>query len=283
MLFRIGDITGNSSNHRYQLKKILLKLKSALTRKSSQAGQAHCPARFAAQLRKLERRVHYRIRNRNLFIQAFKHRSYLHFSEESRVMSYERLEFLGDSILNLIAAEHLYHKFPSNEEGQLTKQKALMVNKKVLSRKARALGLGDLILMSESEDKAGGRNRSSITADVLEAVIGAVFLDRGYIAARNFVTEFIFDDLDAVLADEDGINFKGTLLELAQQSNWGIPVYSVIREVGPEHHKEFTVEVKIKNKVLGTGKGMSKKEAEQKSARIALQKLNQIPSNHVRN
>jgi ribonuclease-3 len=223
-----------------------------------------------------EERTQYRFRNPSLLIQALKHRSYLNMTSEKRSQSYERLEFLGDAILNLIVTELLYSRFPNQDEGTMTKEKAALVNKKILAAKAADLCLGDLILLSDSEEKVGGRRRLSILSDVLESVIGAVFLDSEYSVTRNIATRYIYNDMDAVLNDKQCINFKGTLLELTQGQNWGIPVYNVIEERGPEHQKEFIIQVFIKNTPYGTGKGLSKKEAEQIAAREALIKLNAL-------
>jgi ribonuclease III len=223
-----------------------------------------------------EERTQYRFKNPSLLIQALKHRSYLNMTSEKRSQSYERLEFLGDAILNLIVTELLFSRFPNQDEGAMTKGKATLVNKKILAAKALELRLGDLILLSDSEEKVGGRQRLSILADILESVIGAVFLDSGYSGSRMIATRYIYNDMDAVLNDKQSINFKGNLLELTQGQNWGIPVYNVIEERGPEHQKEFTIQVFIKNTPHGTGKGSSKKEAEQFAAREALVKLNAL-------
>ncbi len=218
----------------------------------------------------------YRFKNPLLLIQALKHRSYLNVTSENRNQSYERLEFLGDAVLNLIVTEMLYTKFPGQDEGTMTKEKATLVNKKILADKASVMRLGEFILLSECEEKGGGRKRSSILSDVLEAVIGAVFLDSGYAECRKIALNQIYDDLDGILNDHQSVNFKGTLLELAQGKNLGMPVYSVINEKGPEHRKEFTVQVSVGNTTYGTGKGWSKKEAEQIAAREALIKLNTL-------
>ncbi len=223
-----------------------------------------------------ENRTRYRFRNPELLIQALKHRSYLNVTSEKRCQSYERLEFLGDAILNLIVTELLFSRFPSQDEGIMTKEKATLVNKKILASKAAGLRLGDMILLSESEEKVGGRRRMSILADVMESVIGAVFLDSGYTDARKIALRFVYNDLDHILNDFQSMNFKGTLLELTQGKNWGIPVYMVTGERGPEHRKEFTVQVQIKNVPYGSGTGLSKKEAEQSAAREALIKLNAL-------
>lgn len=221
-----------------------------------------------------EERTNYRFKNPALLIQALKHRSFLNVTSEKRSQSYERLEFLGDAILNLIVTELLFSRFPHQDEGTMTKEKATLVNKKILAAKSADLRLGDLLLLSESEEKIGGRQRMSILADVLESVIGAVFLDSGFHDSRKIALNYIYSDIEEILNDNQSMNFKGTLLELTQGKNWGIPLYTVILERGPEHQKEFTIQVQIKNIPYGNGTGPSKKEAEQLAAREALIKLN---------
>jgi ribonuclease-3 len=226
-------------------------------------------------IRDFEKQIHTTIHRPELFIQALKHRSYLNVTNEERIASYERLEFLGDLILNLITGEKLFLRYPTQEEGDLTKAKSLLVNKKILAQKAKALGLGRFILISEGEERSGGRSRASILSDVLESVIGAIYLDSGYHQAKVFVLNHILYDMDEILSDDAHANFKGELLEWAQGKEWGIPSYVVVNEVGPEHSKEFTVEVMIKQEVFGAGKGLTKKDAEQHAAREALKKIKQ--------
>jgi ribonuclease-3 len=226
-------------------------------------------------LRSFEKTIDVRIYDPHIFIQALKHRSYLSIGNEQRVRSYERLEFLGDLILNLITGEFLYKLYPHQYEGDLTKSKSLLVNKKILAQQAETLGLGRFILMSEGEEKSGGRLRPSILSDVLESVIGAIYLDSGYPASREFVLSHILHNTEEILSDDLNFNYKGELLEWSQAQEWGIPAYNVINQEGPEHNKEFTVEVLIKQQVYGNGKGLTKKDAEQQAARQALKKIKQ--------
>lgn len=228
---------------------------------------------YDALLRSFEKAIGARIHNPYLFIQALKHRSYLSIGNEDRVHSYERLEFLGDLILNLITGEFLYNLYPDQEEGDLTKNKSLLVNKKILALQAEGLGLGPFILMSEGEEKSGGRSRASILSDVLESVIAAIYLDSGYSAAKKFILGHILHNAVEILNDDLHFNYKGELLEWSQAKEWGIPAYTVIHQEGPEHNKEFTVEVSIKQQVYGSGKGLTKKDAEQQAARQALEKV----------
>lgn len=220
-----------------------------------------------------EQRIGYSIHNTQIFTQALKHRSYLSVRNESRTDSYERLEFLGDAVLNLAVSEFLFNRFPRDEEGDLTKNKALLVNKRVLGRRAEQIGLGEFVLMSEGEEKSGGRNRVSILADILESVLGAILMDGGYEPARRFVVRYVLADVDKILFDEHNHNYKGELLEYTQSHDWGMPSYSLINQTGPEHQKSFMVEVLIKGEVFGTGQGTTKKNAEQQAAKQALTRV----------
>lgn len=221
----------------------------------------------------LESRIGYRIEDKGIFVQAFKHRSYLSVTSESRCRSYERLEFLGDAVLNLVTATRLYQEYPEVDEGDLTKNKASLVNKHVLADRARKMGLGEFVFLSDGEERSGGRDRSSILADLIEAVIGAIFLDGGYREARDFIQRCILTDIQKQLSDDMTTNYKGELLELVQAQGWGLPQYIVVAEDGPEHSKEFSVNVSIRSKEYGFGKGGTKKAAEQQAAREALQRL----------
>ncbi len=226
--------------------------------------------RWLEQLRTLERRIGHTFRHRDLLVQALKHRSYLSVLNEDRIASYERLEFLGDAVLNMVVSEFLYSAFPRDEEGDLTKHKALLVNKKTLARKAEDLGIGEFVLLSDGEERSGGRTRTSILSDVLESIVGALLLDAGYHRTRTFIQQNLLLDFHGVLDDERNQNFKGELLEYTQSHDWGMPAYTLVDSTGPEHQKEFTVEVLIRNEVFGVGKGMTKKDAEQQAAKEAL-------------
>ncbi len=194
-------------------------------------------------LQDLSRVLGVRIENPKLYIQALKHRSFLNVSNEKHFSSYERMEFLGDAILSTITAEFLFQKYPESDEGFLTKGKSHLVNKKTLAHKAEALGLGQFIVMSDGEERSGGRSRSSILSDVFEALIAAVYLDHGYHTARKFVLDTLLCDTERILQSEMNSNFKGDLLEYTQGKDLGIPQYIVVSETGPEHQKEFTIQV----------------------------------------
>ncbi len=213
----------------------------------------------------------YRFHNSGLLTEALTHRSYANSNGTN--LTYERLEFLGDSVLGVIVARHLFNKHLGFSEGELTKAKAALVNIKALTQVARKEGLGKYILLSPEEDRAGGRNRPSILSDVLEAVIGAIYLDGGIVAASNVIDRVLiqrFADIDTRLLS---VNHKGDLLEMMQGEGQGLPRYDVVSETGPDHEKVFTVAVHTNGREVGRGVGSNKKDAEQAAAREALRVL----------
>jgi ribonuclease-3 len=212
----------------------------------------------------------------DLLIQALKHRSFLAFSNEDRLFSNERLELLGDAVLGLVVTEHLYQKYPEQEEGDLTAIKSLVVSREILAKTSRQINLGEYILMNDAEEKSGGRERTSILADTMEAIIGALYLDGGLPAARHFIANVLLLNIKKITTEEKHKNFKSLLLEYSQSKSLGLPFYVVRDEEGPDHNKLFTVEVRIQNEILGLGKGSSKKTAEQEAAQMALKKLQVI-------
>ena len=227
-------------------------------------------------IHELEARLKYKFIDRALITQALKHRSYLSVTNEQRLSSNERLELLGDAVLGMVVTEFLYKRFPTKEEGELTAIKSLMVSRKILARVGKQIGIGDFILLNDAEQKAGGRNRSSIVADALEAVIGAIYLDGGLDTVVNFIQKKLLAKTEKIISEKQNRNFKSILLEYSQSKSLGLPHYYVRNEEGPDHNKLFTIEVKVNNQVLGMGKGNSKKKAEQISAKNALKKLNII-------
>jgi ribonuclease-3 len=213
----------------------------------------------------------HRFRNPGLLNEALTHRS--HANSTNSAVTYERLEFLGDSVLGLVVARALFLRHPKYSEGELTKAKASLVNVKTLTKVARREHLGDYIHLSPEEDRAGGRQRSSILADVLEAVIGAVYLDGGIEAAEDLIQQLILDHFDSHDTRLMNVNFKGDLLEYLQGQGQGLPRYEVVNETGPDHEKVFTVAVHTNGRVVGHGVGTNKKDAEQQAAREALSVL----------
>lgn len=212
---------------------------------------------------------------------ALTHRSYLSVTGQGPRESNERLEFLGDSVLGLVTSDYLYSQHPNEHEGQLTKTKSLLVSKAILSRRALAMGLGRFVLMSHSEIESGGRQRLSIVADAFEAVIGAIYLDLGFEAAREFIQHWLLRDYREIAADKRHTNYKSHLQEYVQSTFRTHPVYRIRSEMGPDHSKQFMVEVMVGRRTLGTGRGRNKKEAEQAAARDALEKVQERPSDRL--
>jgi ribonuclease-3 len=220
----------------------------------------------------LEQRLGVRFRDVTLLNQALLHRSYLNGRSATRTDSNERMEFLGDSVLGLVVNEHLYRKYPEENEGNLTKIKSLIVSRQILAQKAEETGLGRYLLLSSSESEAGGRTRASIIADALEAVIGAIYLDQGLPAAQGFVQGIILDEVRELTQNEDNLNYKSLLQEKVQGERKLHPVYRIRKEMGPDHEKTFHVDVSVGGQVVGHGEGHTKKEAEQAAARSALER-----------
>jgi len=220
----------------------------------------------------LEKVIGTTIGNKKIYLEALIHRSYLEENEQFS-LSNERLEFLGDSVLNLIIGEYLFNKFPQEEEGFLTKVRAKMVNRNALSLVADNLNMGELLIISSSVPKSITHNSKSMLSDALEALIGAIYLDKGLETCQKFIQKNILEPAlknGEHLVDE---NYKSQLLEYAQANKLTIPVYQIVSEEGPHHDKTFIAEVIIGEKVLGEGKGKSKKEAEQNAAQVALKKV----------
>ncbi len=206
-----------------------------------------------------------------LLEQALTHKSYA--NENNLDFHNERLEFLGDSVINLVISSYFFNKYPLKEEGKLSKLRANIVNQSTLEKLAINLNIGKYIKLGKGEISSGGRNRPSILADAFEAVIGSIYLDKGFTGARSFVLKQIkadglFEKLESIK------DYKTTLQEVVQKQYKLVPIYRTIVEYGPNHSKTFEVEVIVKKKILGKGKGKSKKEAEQSAAKKALQKLN---------
>lgn len=216
--------------------------------------------------------IGYHFRNADLLSLALTHRSAANFGANGS-HSNERLEFLGDSVLGLVIADRLYDDHPDMSEGDLTKTKAMLVNETTLAAVAIEVGLNKCVLLSPEEVRAGGQERYSIIADAFEAVIGAVYLDGGYHAARDVVLRLIYIRRDRITKDESQRNFKGDLLELIQARGEGMPHYDIVSERGPDHAKEFRVRVTVGGQTVGEGIGFSKKEAEQRAASVALERF----------
>lgn len=228
---------------------------------------------------RFETALGYRIRSKSLFLQAVLHRSYAQFIERANLHSNERLEFLGDSILNMVVAERLYSKYPDAEEGELTVMRAHMVNRKALVTYAKKILLRDFLLLSNSASQAAEKGAETILADAYEAVIGAVYLDGGLEEAKRFVNRQLTNALEEGTLQDADDNYKSALLEYAQANGRAIPRYTIMKEEGPDHDRTFTVEVTIGEGLCGVGTGKNKKEAEQAAAENALEHIIQKQAN----
>ena len=222
-------------------------------------------------IKDLEEAIGYRFKNITLLQNALTHSSYANERWHNSLMSNERLEFLGDSILGMLVAEYLYRNFPDRPEGELTRMRADMVCEKTLAAVANRIGLGKHLLLGNGEEQGGGRSRNSILADAVESVIAASFLDGGMEAALQFIQKFIL--VEVPVTKLHNADYKTALQELVQQKKNQVLSYTLVGESGPDHDKCFDVEVKLNGKVVGLGSGSSKKRAEQDAARAAIEAL----------
>ena len=222
-------------------------------------------------IKDLEAAIGYRFKNISLLQNALTHSSYANERWHNSLMSNERLEFLGDSVLGMAVAEYLYKTFPDRPEGELTRMRADMVCEKTLAAVAGRIGLGQHLMLGNGEEQGGGRSRDSILADAVESVIAASFLDGGMLAAKGFIEKFIF--VEVPVTKMHNADYKTALQELVQQKKNQTLSYRLVGESGPDHDKRFEVEVSLNGCVIGTGSGSSKKRAEQMAAQAALEKL----------
>ncbi len=209
--------------------------------------------------------------DRALLEQALVHTSYINENPAFAVTFNERLEFLGDAVLGFIVAEQLYQDSPHLDEGEMTRLRSALVRGDSLARIATAIGLGDYLYLGKGEEASGGRRKPTNLAAALEAVIAAIYLDRGLAITRDFVLKLFDTELEQVMSQGVVIDYKSQLQELTQARWQVIPAYQVIEAVGPDHDKTFTVEVRVGDTVLGRGSGKSKRMAETEAARSALQ------------
>ncbi len=226
-------------------------------------------------LQDLESILGYSFKDKSLLTRALTHRSYLNENPDLPYLDNERLEFLGDAILDFVAAEYLYQHFPEMDEGELTSLRAALVRGESLAHFALDFGLPPFLLMSRGEDAAGGRGRAPLLAGAFEALIGALFLDDGLEPARRFVLRFLPSEAEHIHQERLDRDAKSMLQELSQGQLQITPLYRLVETRGPDHAKVFTVEVFLKDRVLGRGDGRSKQIAEQEAARVALIALRQ--------
>ncbi|MBQ1170332.1 MAG: ribonuclease III [Oscillospiraceae bacterium] len=222
-------------------------------------------------MKDLEVAIGYRFQNIQLLQNALTHSSYANERWHNSLLSNERLEFLGDSVLGMLVAEYLYHNFPNRPEGELTRMRADMVCEQTLAAAANRIGLGSHLLLGHGEEQGGGRHRNSILADAMESVIAACFLDGGIEAALKVVQQFIL--VEVPVTKLHNADYKTKLQELVQQKKNQVLSYRLAGQSGPDHDKQFDVEVSLNGSVVGSGSGSSKKRAEQMAARSAIEKL----------
>ncbi len=212
--------------------------------------------------------------NKKLLEQAFIHRSYINENSGERLSHNERLEFLGDAVLELIVTDYLYNKYPDRDEGDLTAYRSALVNAVIIGEVASELGMNDYLLLSKGEAKDSGRARSYILANTYEAYVGAVYLDQGYDVAQKFIARTLFGKIDMIVAKKLWRDAKSLIQEKAQENLGVTPSYKVLHEAGPDHDKHFTIGIFFAEERIAEGKGKSKQEAEQAAARAALEAKN---------
>jgi len=222
-------------------------------------------------INELETAIGYRFHNIQLLRSALTHSSYANERWHNSLLSNERLEFLGDSVLGMLVADYLYRTFPDRPEGELTRMRADMVCEKALATAANSISLGNHLLLGHGEERLGGRSRESILADAMESVIAACYLDGGLEAAHAIVEKFIL--VRVPVTRLQNVDYKTQLQELVQQKKNQVLTYALVGESGPDHDKRFDVEVSLNGKVVGSGFGKSKKRAEQDAAHSAIETL----------
>lgn len=226
----------------------------------------------AEQFKKFQERISVQFQNEKLLYQAFTHSSYVNEHRKKPYEDNERLEFLGDAVLELTISQFLYAKYPAMSEGDLTKLRAAIVCEPSLVSLAHELSFGELVLLGKGEEMTGGRKRPALLADVFEAFIGALYLDQGLDSVVAFLKAYVFPKIDDG-AFSHVMDFKSQLQEFVQRDGRGTLEYKILQEKGPAHNREFEANVSLKGEVLGVGSGRSKKEAEQHAAQEALAKL----------
>jgi ribonuclease III, bacterial len=222
--------------------------------------------------------LNYRFTDDSLLEEALTHKSYVNERRESGRTHNERLEFLGDAVLSLVISDYLARRYPELSEGALSKLKAKLVSEAPLANAARRIDLGRYLKLGRGEERSKGRNKTSLLADALEAIIAAVYLDGGFEVSRDFTVEVLADELghlDAVHEHPGGDDYKTRFQEWCQKRYEVLPQYLVVGETGPDHQKVFEVEVQVNQRVVGVGRGSSKKEAEQEAAQHALEQVEQ--------
>jgi len=220
----------------------------------------------------LEKQIEIKFENEELITKAFTHKSYINENRDKGMMHNERLEFLGDAVLELAATEHLFHKYPDQDEGQMTSFRSALVKGKHLAEVAKELNLGKYLFLSKGEEKSGGRTKNYILANTVESLIGAIYLEYGYDDSKRFIKQFILKRLDDIIDQGLHIDAKSRFQELAQEKLGITPHYEVLSEAGPDHDKKFKMGAYIGEELVAEGVHSSKQNAEQVAAENALVK-----------
>ena len=223
-------------------------------------------------INKLENNLGIVFKNKEYLINALTHRSYLNEHKDIKVHN-ERLEFLGDAVLELIVSDYLFNKFPDRPEGDLTSFRSALVKTESLADTAKKLGVGESLLLSRGEEDTGGRTKDYLLANTFEAIIGAIYIDQGYEKCKEFVYTHLIPKLNDIIKSMSDIDNKTRIQEITQAKYKVTPVYEVIHEEGPDHNKKFTIVVKINNKVIGKGVGKSKQKAQEQAALSGIEYL----------
>lgn len=229
------------------------------------------PTRHAAIMNPLEERLGYKFRNGLLLAEALTHPS-ISLERKNYPFDNQRLEFLGDAVIQLVVTEHLYRLYPDFSEGQMTKLRTRLVSRPALKAHALIIDLGHYLMMGRGEEASGGRDRSSTLADAFESVVGAIYLDGGFDAARNFILRETLEDFESIANNPEEVNPKGCLQEILQAIQPQAPAYEVVEQTGPDHSKKFVSRVLWSGGELGRGEGFSKKQAQVAAASDALDK-----------
>lgn len=219
------------------------------------------------QIKALEKALNYKFKRADLITEALTHKSY------KKPYNNERLEFLGDAVLDLIVGEYLFNKFPKEDEGVLSKIRASLVNEKGFTRLAKKINLGNSLLISLAEENNDGRTKPSLLSNAFEAIIGAIYLEAGLKVSSDITIKLIESTYQSIDLNSLSKDFKTTLQELTQADFGETPTYKLVRSFGPDHKKEFEIAVELQNRVIASALGKSKKEAQQRVAEIALKKL----------
>lgn len=230
---------------------------------------------YPIDIKKFEAALGVEFNDKNLLVSAVVHRSYLNENPGFALTHNERLEFLGDAVVELVVTEYLYKTYP-NPEGELTNWRSALVNYRTLAGRAQALGVNDFLLLSRGESRDNGRARQIILANAYESIVGAIYLDQGYEQVAEFIKRDVLPLLPDILQKGTYLDPKSKFQEISQAQTGVTPEYRVLHEVGPDHAKEFTIGVFVGHKQLGSGVGLSKQEAESQAAENALQHIEEL-------